>query len=37
MVVATAERLRATTVATLDRRHFSIIRPSHVPGSSTSL
>ena len=31
MVVATAERLRATTVATIDRRHFSIVRPSHVP------
>ena len=31
MVVATAERLRATTVATIDYRHFSIVRPSHVP------
>lgn len=31
MVVATAERLRATTVATIDHRHFSIVRPSHVP------
>jgi hypothetical protein len=31
MVVATAERLSATTVATIDRRHFSIVRPSHVP------
>lgn len=30
MVVATAERLRATTVATIDHRHFSIVRPSHV-------
>ena len=29
-VVATAERLGATTVATLDRRHFSVVRPKHV-------
>lgn len=29
-VVATAERLRVSTVATTDRRHFSIVRPSHV-------
>jgi len=29
-VVATAERLGATVVATLDRRHFSIVRPKHV-------
>jgi hypothetical protein len=28
-VVATAERLSATTLLTLDRRHFSIVRPSH--------
>lgn len=28
-VVATAERLEATTVATLDRRHFSVVRPQH--------
>ena len=29
-VIAVAERLRITTVATLDRRHFSAIRPAHV-------
>jgi uncharacterized protein len=28
-VVAAAERLRATTVATLDRRHFGVVRPAH--------
>lgn len=31
MVIATAERLRVTTVATIDRRHFSVVRPNHVP------
>jgi predicted nucleic acid-binding protein len=30
-VVAAAERLRVTQVATLDRRHFSVVRPAHVP------
>jgi predicted nucleic acid-binding protein len=29
-VVATAERLGATVVATLDRRHFTVVRPKHV-------
>jgi predicted nucleic acid-binding protein len=29
-VVAAAERLRITEIATLDRRHFSIVRPTHV-------
>ncbi|MGO8960700.1 MAG: type II toxin-antitoxin system VapC family toxin [Streptosporangiaceae bacterium] len=29
-VVAIAERLMLTEVATLDRRHFSVVRPSHV-------
>lgn len=29
-VVTTAERLGETTVATLDRRHFSVVRPAHV-------
>jgi hypothetical protein len=29
-VIATAERLGATTIATLDRRHFSVVRPAHV-------
>jgi uncharacterized protein len=30
-VVAAAERLNETEVATLDRRHFSVVRPAHVP------
>jgi len=29
-VVAIAERLKLTDVATLDRRHFTVVRPSHV-------
>jgi predicted nucleic acid-binding protein len=29
-VVATAERLGVTVVATLDRRHFNVVRPKHV-------
>jgi predicted nucleic acid-binding protein len=29
-VVATAERLKLETVATLDRRDFSVVRPQHV-------
>lgn len=29
-VVAAAERLGITTIATLDRRHFSVVRPCHV-------
>jgi uncharacterized protein len=28
-IVATCERLGATTLATLDRRHFSVVRPRH--------
>ncbi len=28
-VVATAERLKVTDVATLDRRHFAVVRPRH--------
>jgi predicted nucleic acid-binding protein len=28
-VLAVAERLKLTDVATLDRRHFTILRPSH--------
>lgn len=28
-VVAIAERLEQTTIATLDRRHFSVVRPVH--------
>jgi len=30
-VVAIAERLGASRIATLDRRHFTVVRPSHVP------
>ena len=29
-VVAIAERLKLTTLATTDRRHFSVVRPVHV-------
>jgi uncharacterized protein len=29
-VVATAERLGIVQVATLDRRHFTVVRPSHI-------
>ena len=29
-VIATAERLEVTTIATLDRRHFGAVRPRHV-------
>jgi predicted nucleic acid-binding protein len=29
-VVAVAERLGIGTVATLDRRHFTVVRPRHV-------
>jgi predicted nucleic acid-binding protein len=29
-LIAEAERLRLTTIATLDRRHFGVVRPSHV-------
>ncbi|MGZ5431612.1 MAG: hypothetical protein ACXW31_10840 [Thermoanaerobaculia bacterium] len=30
-VVTLAERLDIGVVATLDRRHFTVVRPSHVP------
>lgn len=30
-VVALSERLRVNEIATLDRRHFSVVRPRHVP------
>ena len=30
-VVAAAERRKITAVATLDRRHLSVVRPSHAP------
>ena len=29
-VITAAERLGMTEVATLDRRHFAVVRPSHV-------
>ena len=29
-VIATAERLSITTIATLDRRHFGAVKPRHV-------
>ena len=29
-VIAIAERLNLTEVATVDRKHFSIVRPGHV-------
>ena len=28
-VIALAERLRITEVATIDRRHFQVVRPAH--------
>jgi predicted nucleic acid-binding protein len=31
-VIAVAERLRVSEVATLDRRHFTVVRPAHVDG-----
>lgn len=31
-IVAACERLGARTIATLDRRHFSVVRPAHIPG-----
>jgi predicted nucleic acid-binding protein len=30
-VIALAERLKVTEVATLDRRHFTVVRPNHAP------
>jgi predicted nucleic acid-binding protein len=29
-VIAVAERLHITEIATLDRRHFTVVRPAHV-------
>lgn len=31
-VIALCERLNEPKVATLDHRHFGVVRPSHVPG-----
>lgn len=33
-VVTTAERLGITEIATVDRRHFTIVRPNHVAAFS---
>lgn len=33
-VIAAAERLGITTVATLDRRHFGVVRPKHTQAFS---
>ncbi|MGH3585412.1 MAG: type II toxin-antitoxin system VapC family toxin [Pseudonocardia sp.] len=33
-VIALAERLGLDEIATLDRRHFSVVRPRHVPALS---
>lgn len=30
-VVAAAERLDITAIATVDRRHFSVVQPAHAP------
>jgi predicted nucleic acid-binding protein len=30
-VVAAAERLDVTQIATLDRKHFTVVRPAHTP------
>lgn len=30
VVIAVAERLEAREVATLDRRHFTVVRPRHI-------
>ncbi len=30
-VIAAAERLHITQIATIDRRHFSVVRPGHTP------
>ena len=41
-VITIAERLRLTEIATLDRRHFTVVRPRHtaafvlLPGSDTA-
>jgi hypothetical protein len=30
-VVAVAEKFSASRIATIDRRHFSVVRPKHIP------
>jgi len=30
-IIVACERLGARTIATLDRRHFSVVRPAHLP------
>ena len=31
-IIAAAERLGAHAIATLDRRHFAVVKPAHVAG-----
>jgi len=31
-VVGACERLGSRTIASLDRRHFGVVRPAHTPG-----
>jgi uncharacterized protein len=31
-IVATAERLAISDIATVDRRHFGVVRPAHADG-----
>jgi len=31
-IIAACERLGADTIATLDRRHFSVVMPAHIQG-----
>ena len=31
-IIAACERRGALSIATLDRRHFSLVRPAHIPG-----
>ena len=33
-LIAAAERLGITTLATVDRRHFDVVRPRHAPAFS---
>jgi uncharacterized protein len=35
-VVAVAERVHTVRVATVDRRHFSVVRPAHAPAFELS-
>ena len=33
-IVSAAERLGATEIATMDRRHFTVVRPAHIDAFS---